>query len=427
MKKIITLIFALGIFTFHAQEKVTNTKVNPVVGEPSAKDLQRARTILSDWENKAPEKASRQMHVVYWTPSDREPRAQYTERLSRVLKHIQAFYKKEMLTHGFGKRSIQLQEGKDGLIKIHVAKGARPANTYTETNQKHGQEIRRDCAATLKKAGINANQETIVIFCNLANWDAKKRTMSHNSPYYAAGRHNQGTAWQLDSPLLDAKLLGVKDQFLRDRQYGRISVGRYNSIFIGGVCHELGHALGLPHCKQCAPAKKLYGTALMGSGNRTYGQELRQEGKGSFLTIAHALKLAAHPQFSGSIKQMNKRLRVQFKNWDLVSEDKGLQIKAKLTANLPIHAIIAYADPAGGGDYNAEIAAAVPHADGSFALTLPHPQNKRSGAVDLHIVAVAANGAATASVWSNQAFTFKAKMSADGKIDISDVLKKLQK
>jgi len=33
-----------------------------------------------------------------------------------------------------------------------------------------------------------------------------------------------------------------------------------------------------------------------------YGDEERDEGKGSFLTLAHALRLASHPQFSGSIK-----------------------------------------------------------------------------------------------------------------------------
>ncbi|NQZ60113.1 MAG: hypothetical protein HRT88_21895 [Lentisphaeraceae bacterium] len=425
MMKLLILIFVLNI----SGALITKIDAKPAkpVGEPGADDLSRARKVLKKWGNENSKKAVRQMHVVYWTPADRAPRQQYKQRLSRVLRHIQGFYKKEMVRHDFGERSIQLQQDKGGLVKIHLATGARPANTYTETNQQHGQEIRRDCAAVLSKAGIEADKQTIIIFCNLANWDAKKRTMSHNSPYYAAGRHNRGTAWQLDSPLLDPFHLGVKDKFLQDRQYGRISLGRYNSIFIGGVCHELGHALGLPHCTQCAPAKKAYGTALMGSGNRTYGEELRNESKGSFLTIAHALKLAVHPQFSGSVKQMNKQVRAQFRNWKLVSKAGGLKVNAVVKGNLPIFAIIAYADPAGRGEYNAEIAAAIPQADGSFELTLAHPQNKRSGAVDLHFVAVAVNGSATASVWSQHAFTFKAKMSADGKLDVSEVLQGLQK
>src|SRR5690606_23776384 len=99
----------------------------------------------------------------------------------------------------------------------------------------------------LQAAGIEADKETIVIFCNMSNWDPKTGTMSQNSPYYASGGLRNGTAWQVDSALLDAGLLKEKEPQLRDGQYGRISVGRYNSIFVGGVCHELGHALGLPH------------------------------------------------------------------------------------------------------------------------------------------------------------------------------------
>ena len=37
---------------------------------------------------------------------------------------------------------------------------------------------------------------------------------------------------------------------MQDGEYGRISMGKHNSIFIGGVAHELGHALSLPHNKE---------------------------------------------------------------------------------------------------------------------------------------------------------------------------------
>ena len=85
---------------------------------------------------------------------------------------------------------------------------------------------------------------------------------------------------------------------LDDQQYGHISVGRYNTIFMGGAAHELGHSLGLPHDKE---RRRRAGPRhlLMGTGNRTYGEERRGEGRGSFLTLADALRLASHPMFSG--------------------------------------------------------------------------------------------------------------------------------
>ena len=88
---------------------------------------------------------------------------------------------------------------------------------------------------------------------------------------------------------------------ITDGEYGRISLGKHNSIFIGGMAHELGHALGLPHCRGSADEAQL-GTALMGSGNRTFGDEIRGEGRGTFLSRAHALRLASHPQFSNSLQ-----------------------------------------------------------------------------------------------------------------------------
>ena len=53
---------------------------------------------------------------------------------------------------------------------------------------------------------------------------------------------------------------------VNDQQYGHISVGRYNSIFIGSGARELGHSLGLPHDKERADEQSR-GTSLMGSGS----------------------------------------------------------------------------------------------------------------------------------------------------------------
>jgi hypothetical protein len=281
-----------------------------LAGEPARADLQRAHQLLEQWETTQPEKARRVMRVVYWTPADREPQPQYRERLTRVMQHIQAFYLREMAAWGFPGRTIQLDLADDGLLKLPVA--TLKSAECSEQDSSDGQAIRRDCLRTLQEQGVDGAKETVVIFCNLADWDPEKRTMSHHSPYYAGGTSAGGTAWQVDSPLLDSDLLGVKDQRLQDGQYGFISLGRYNSIFVGGVCHELGHALGLPHCRESAAAREARGTALMGSGNRTYGDELRSEGRGSFLTLPHALKLAAHPQFSGSVKEIGTKAEAAF-------------------------------------------------------------------------------------------------------------------
>ncbi len=414
--------------TIHAAE---DAKSDPVIkktlraGEPTEADLGRARSVLSAWENEEPVKGPRVMRIVYWSPADREPQPEFRARLTRVMQDIQQFYRREMASWGFPGRSIQLELAEDGLLKIYEVQGKLKSAECSEADSKDGQEIRRDSLRALQAAGVNGDKETMVIFCNLADWDPVKRTMSHHSPYYASGDNRGGTAWQVDSPLLDSASLSAEDQQLVDRQYGKISLGKYNSIFVGGVCHELGHALGLPHCKETGADRTARGTSLMGGGNRTYGDDLRGEGRGSFLTLPDALKLAGHPQFSGSIKQIETRASATFSELKLGPNADGLQVSGVVKANLPVHAVLAYADPEGGSDYDSEIAAAVPQEDGRFTLQLPRSPKKDVRAA-LHFVAVCANGAATASVWSAQSYTLQSRIKADSSYDVSKAIEKLE-
>lgn len=288
---------------------------------------------METWQKQNPEKAERKAHIVYWTPSDREPAARYRERLSPIMEHIRGFYLSEMKRLGFGSRTFSLDVEVDGLVKIHVIKGKFP---YSHYKAESGGEIRKECVPLLKEQGIDVESETIVLFCNMSNWDAEARKISQNSPYYASGTNRRGFAWQVDSPILELPSLGKTGNFVKDGQYGDISIGRYNSIFIGGIAHELGHALGLPHCRECAAEREAFGTALMGSGNRTYGEDLRKEGKGSFLTLAHGLRLASHPLFCGSIKGWESKPRAKPSELSADVEGKNIVLSGKVISEVPV-------------------------------------------------------------------------------------------
>lgn len=379
-----------------------------VPGEPEK--AAAALKILDGWHEENARKEERTLHFVLWTPKDRPAPARYEERLTRIMTHIRDFYAKEMARLGFGPRSINLPiDGKK--LKIHLIEGLKPEADYGMSS---GNEIKSECLPVLKQKGIDGGQETLVIFCNLANWDGDKLIFTHKSPYYAGGTFQGGTAWQLDSPELDTLNLDKKKPMMKDGQYGRISLGKHNSIFIGGIAHELGHALGLPHCKE-RPDEAVRGTALMGSGNRSYGDELRGEGKGSFLTLAHALRLASHPQFSGSVKGMNLPVDSKIEDLKITPEGKAIHVSGKLIANPPVYAVVAYFDPDGGGDYNSTTTTAIPDGDGNFSLSCDALPPGKSG--ELRLIPLHVNGS-TGGWMSQTKFKYPYSVGRDGTPDL---------
>lgn len=376
--------------------------------------VEAARAILDRWHATDPEHAPRKLHLVYWHASDRPACAGYRERLTRIMEHIRSFYADEMNRLGFGPRTINLDYDQQGEIVMHVVKGAGP---FADYEVKSGGKIRAECVPVLEAAGIDPDRETILIFTNLSDWDPEKLVFKHKSPYYAGGSHRQGTAWQLDSPELDTRHLPKKQPMMRDGQYGRISLGKHNSIFIGGVAHELGHALGLPHNKARPDEEEAWGTALMGSGNRTYGDETRDEGKGSFLTLAHGLRLASHPQFSGSVKGMNLPSKARLSGFEVRAVDGGFDFSGTVEANPPVYAIIGYCDPEGASDYDATTATAVPDGNGNFTLHCRGLANGKTAS--LRLVACHVNGAANSHNLGRSRYTFPYAVAKDGAVDLT--------
>jgi hypothetical protein len=232
------------------------------------------------------------VHIAYFIPTDRKAEPQYRERLDRVMSDVQRFYRLGMKQNGYGDLTFQLGHDPKGLLQIHEVKAKGPMRDY---GRNASDKVRREVKEALAKQGIDIDRETIIIFQLLLEWRGDKAI--EIGPYVGGGGAHGGTAWVYDDARLDARLLSSRKP--GGFYMGPCSLGQLNTHYIGGLAHELGHAFGLPHDCERDNERPRRGLSLMGGGNHTYRQELRGEGKGTFLSSASALPLSVHPLFTG--------------------------------------------------------------------------------------------------------------------------------
>lgn len=352
--------------------------------EIPAVEVARAMSILEAYRKEGAAPVDRELHVVYFTPSDREPAKGWQERTPRIIDHVVDFFARETKRLGLGERKMRVARTADGVVKLHLVRGSGKTEEYQLPS---GSRIRTESLPKLKEMGVDPEKCTLLFVCNLMHYDGK--SIRHHSPYYGGGNFRSGSCWTCDSEILDSARLKDREPLVQDAQYGEISVGKHNSFFIGGFAHELGHAFGLPHSRERADQKFL-GKSLMGSGNQTYGDELRGEGKGSYLTLGDGLRIASHPLFSPVQKGLDAKKTIAWSGLAADGDAEGLRITGTVAGSPPPYAVVAYFDPAGGSDYDAIISSAVPDDSGRFTATSGRLPKKVQG--EVRLTALHANG-----------------------------------
>lgn len=249
-------------------------------------------------------KTAQQLNVVYFLGSDTEPVPDYERRLSELLLYLQQFYGREMQRHGYGARSFGLDIKSPGRVNIIEYKAKNPAAHYPYENGggwKAAQELEEFFKANPDR---KKSQHTLVI---MPTWNDEKNGPDNPGgvPFYGMGRN----CFALDYPAFDIKHLGQKTR-----------EGQLLTKWYGGLAHELGHGLNLPHNHQTASDGKKYGTALMGAGNYTFGTSP------TFLTSASCALLDACEVFSVTPAQKFYEGRPEVEIKDTAISFKGDQI-----------------------------------------------------------------------------------------------------
>jgi hypothetical protein len=330
------------------------------------------------------------VYIVYLNPADRECAPGYQERLDRVMTDVQTWYRDQMERNGFGPMTFPLERDKDGKLVIHVVKSTR---AYAQGEEITTEEMRdKQVKPAMLKEGIDIDHEHIILFANsvfLSDRNGDKVTHS-SSAYCGGGDFRSGTAWVTDCELLDTLNLPKKQPRVLDGGERPYTLGGYNVTYIGGVAHEFGHALGLPHNMETDAEREKLGIALMGSGNYHLFGERAGDEQGAFLSKAHATILSSHPLFRRDTTGIDVDPTCQWSDLEFVSGDGEYVIKGRVEATPRAYAVVAYHDLARYRvDYDATSWVSDVAKDGRFEV---HVGQLKPGDYELRLKCYCVNG-----------------------------------
>jgi hypothetical protein len=346
------------------------------------------------------------LRVVYFTPRDRRPEPDRVERLDRVLSHVQEFLRRGMEANGFGPRTFPIDRDAQGRLRLIEVQGEQVMQAYGRND---ASRVREEVNRAVAAQGIDLAHDVVIIFQQLLAWDGPRAI--ELGPYVGGGDGFQGTAWVYDDAKLDPRLLTSQEP--GGFYAGPCSLGKFNTHYLGGVAHELGHALGLPHDRELPSESARRGASLMGSGNHTYGSEERGEGPGAFLSAASAWPLSVHPLFTGQRRQPAMR-NITVDDWQTQpTAPFSLSLSGRVAPATDLKGVVLFADPqADAGDYDALTAVSHVNHQGRFSVTIPELP---PGQIELRLRMCFADGA---TQWQSSAIS----VSADGVCDVSRLL-----
>jgi hypothetical protein len=296
------------------------------------------------------------LNVVYFVPSDVAVPADYHRRLSEILLNAQEFFGNEMQRNGYGLKTFGLlKDDAKKRIKLIEIKGKQGKAAYPYNG---GSGAVQSEIAAYKASNPSAfTSDHYLIIIPAYEYDTNGEP--GGPPFYGVGK----SCFALDYADQDVKYLGAGG-----------TLGTRATKWIGGMIHELGHGLNLPHNRQKALSEASLGMSLMWAGNSTWGKSP------TFLTKADCAVLNTNQVFNNDNKIYYASvtaavMRIQ------AAYDAGkasIILKGKYSSNATVTDLVYFNDPnvnnEGTGvnrDYNAIAWTSKPINNDSFYVEMP--------------------------------------------------------
>ena len=308
-KNILLAIISIATLSNYSCQKESNKLKEPSIN--GSEKLATVSNVLSDTTFVTNPK---NLNIIYFIPNDNPARPNYKKRISDFLIHFQHYVTSEMTRNGFSGKTLGLPlDPTTNGVKIITIQGNYGYEYYDYDN---GSSRIMNEINTYKNANpseFSSNNHNFIIL--------PERPDKGSQPFYGVGRN----AYALDFKDLELTYLSTT-----------------SSSYIGGFFHELGHGLNLPHNRQKKGEATTLGTALMGSGNSTYGKSP------TFLTFADCAIFYYNEIFQPtniSNQYAANTTSVNITNASYNSSNQSISLTGNFTSTLPITQIFAYLDP----------------------------------------------------------------------------------
>lgn len=303
-------------------------------------------SLTNEWKNNP-----KKLNVIYFVPNDNDSLPNFRSRISEILLRGQQLFAESMNYYGYGRKSYGLDLINDSLVNIIKIEGLYGKDSYPYNSS---------VAVPALTAEINAyfannpshkkSDHNLIILPSRSGNDLDPGGV----PFYGSGRN----AYALDYPAMDAKHLGASG-----------TLGNLATTWIGGLLHELGHGLNLPHSNGTKSSNTLLGNSLMSYGNSHYGK------RPVYLTAVCAAILNDNQVFATTDRtDWYQNFDFSLKNIQARYNNDNIIVSGKFTSNKAINTVKAYFDKAPFGtnlDYEAVTFATSVTGGDSFEFVIP--------------------------------------------------------